>query len=391
MAGERDAFKTTLQGVFGVSLRFTHRVAAKGGVAVALVKYSSDHRYLGIAPLVFAGRPRTHLESGLAKNLAAWPAFISHTLCAMAITHENVAFGGWDNNLKISNGAADLLITLDVGPRVLHFSPTGGNNVFKVFVDQLGGTGEEGWQIRGGHRLWLAPEGFPFSYFPDNDSVDHELYPNGGATLTSTDEMPQGFTKQIDITLDPVRPRVRLAHRLINVVDDTQEVAAWMLSVMAPGGVAIMPQPEAKNHPGLGPGDFTPNRNLVLWPFTDLSDNRYHLGKRFFTLSQDANRGATKLGLNCHLPWVGYWNEGTLFVKKLSVDAGASYPDRNSAFEVFTNEEMLEVETLGPLTTLGPGKVLEAVEEWELFTDIPEFDAHDDASIARALQTTGLV
>ena len=309
----------------------------------------------------------------------------------MAIKNEVVPFGGWENNLKISNDVAELIITLDVGPRVLHFAPKNGTNVFKVFQDQLGGSGEDGWQSRGGHRLWLAPEGFPFSYYPDNDPVDYEQFPNGGVILTSPDEMPQGFTKQMDVTLDPTAAKVRVAHRLINVVDETQQVSAWMLSVMAPGGVAIMPQPPAKNHPGHGPGDFKPDRSLVLWPFTDLSDDRYHLGRRFFTLRQDASRGATKLGLNMAMPWAAYWNAGTLFVNRFTIEGGETYPDRNSPFEAFTNEDMLEIETLGPLTTLGPGKVLEAVEEWELFTGIPAFDPKDDDDIARALAGTGLV
>jgi hypothetical protein len=52
---------------------------------------------------------------------------------------------------------------------------------------------------------------------------------------------------------------------------------------------------------------------------------------------------------------------------------------------------MLEIETLSPLTKLKPGGTLEAIEEWELFTDIPSFDARDDDSIARALAGTGLV
>jgi len=48
------------------------------------------------------------------------------------------------------------------------------------------------------------------------------------------------------------------------------------------------------------------------------------------------------------------------------------------------------VETLGPLTKLQPGDVLEAVEEWELYTNVPEFDPTDDDSIEAALKTVGL-
>lgn len=309
----------------------------------------------------------------------------------MAITHKIIPFGGWKQNLHLQNDDCELLITLDVGPRILQFGPLGGESVFNLDKKQLGGTEEPLWQGRGGHRLWLAPESFPFSYYPDNFEVDYQIYPNGGVTLTAPDEMPQGFTKQIEVCLHPTQAKVRVVHRLINVVDEAQEVAAWMLSVMAPGGTLILPQPPMRDHPGLGPGDFTPDRTLILWPFTDLSDSRFYFGQKFLTVTQDAALGATKLGLNHAGGWAAYHLGGTLFVKRFSHQAGAIYPDRNCNFETFTNQDMMEIETLSPLTQLAPGGVLEAIEEWELFTGVPAFDARDDASITSALTGTGLV
>ena len=176
-----------------------------------------------------------------------------------------------------------------------------------------------------------------------------------------------------------------MVHRLVNVVDEEQEVAAWMLSVMAPGGVAVLPQPAARAHPGLGPGDFAPNRNLILWPFTDLSDPRFSFGEKYWTLRHDAARGATKIGVNFPVGKAGYFNNGTLFVKSFEFDKTATYPDKNSHVELFANEEIVEIETLGPLTKLKPGGVLEVVEEWELFDDIASFNSTNQAAIAEAV------
>jgi len=309
----------------------------------------------------------------------------------MAISHQIIPFGGWKRNLHLQNDTCELLITLDIGPRILQFGPRGRPSVFKIFDEQLGKTEEPEWKNRGGHRLWIAPESFPFSYYPDNFEVDYQVYPNGGVILTAPDEMPQGFTKQIEVQLHPSLAKVRVVHRLINVVDEAQEVAAWMLSVMAPGGIEIIPQPPMKAHPGIGPGDFTPDRGLILWPFTDMNDPRLHFGKRFITLSQDAALGATKFGLNHAGGWAAYYLGGTLFAKRFELDKRAIYPDRNCNFETYTDEDILEIETLSPLTSLAPGGVLEATEEWELFTDLPEFDPQNDDSIARALVGTGLV
>jgi len=308
----------------------------------------------------------------------------------MALKHEIVELGAWKNNLAVTNDSCELLITLDVGPRILSFAPRGGRNVFKIMDSHIGGTNEEIWQSRGGHRLWIAPESYPFSYYPDNTSVEHTIHPNGAVTLVAEDEMPQGFSKQMDVSVHPTKAQVRINHRLVNVVDEAQTVAPWMLSVMDAGGIAIVPQPAPRPHPGMGPGDFAPNRSLILWPFTDLSDSRFHLGEQFWTVQQRAGMTPTKIGLNSPVEWAAYFLDGTLFVKRWSFDKSATYPDQNSAFELYTDSSILELETLAPLTTLKPGGVVEAVEEWELFEDIADFDPRDPDAIADMIASVGL-
>jgi len=71
---------------------------------------------------------------------------------------DNIPYGGWKNNLRVSNGDAELIATLDVGPRIISYRLMDGKNVFKEYPDQLGHSGESDWMIRGGHRLWAGPE-----------------------------------------------------------------------------------------------------------------------------------------------------------------------------------------------------------------------------------------
>ena len=67
---------------------------------------------------------------------------------------EKVEYKGWRNNLRITNGQIELIVTLDVGPRIIRCGFVGGPNIFKEYEDQLGKSGEKEWKIRGGHRLW---------------------------------------------------------------------------------------------------------------------------------------------------------------------------------------------------------------------------------------------
>jgi len=69
---------------------------------------------------------------------------------------QKISHGGWTNNAVLSNNHVELIVTLDVGPRVISFRTPRGHNVFKTYPPQMGGSGESEWLIRGGHRLWKA-------------------------------------------------------------------------------------------------------------------------------------------------------------------------------------------------------------------------------------------
>jgi hypothetical protein len=68
-----------------------------------------------------------------------------------------------------------------------------------------------------------------------------------------------------------------------------------------------------------------------------------------------------------------------LFVKNFDWVEGAQYADGGVNFETFSNELMLEVESLGPLITLKPGKSVEHVETWQLFKNVPKVKTEADA------------
>jgi hypothetical protein len=73
---------------------------------------------------------------------------------------DHFAFAGWNDNLQLSNNQVEVVILREVGPRIICFRPLNGRNVLKIFAEQSGKSGEEGWMIRGGHRLWTAPEDY---------------------------------------------------------------------------------------------------------------------------------------------------------------------------------------------------------------------------------------
>jgi hypothetical protein len=143
-----------------------------------------------------------------------------------------------------------------------------------------------------------------------------------------------------------------------------------------PGPTARQPPRRPEERPA--PGDFAPNQSLILWPFFDFTDDRWTFGSRYMFLRQDPKKGPTKVGLGHPVPWVAYLNQGTLFVKRFRHVEWARYPDLGTSYQTFSNEDMLEMETVGMLTTLIPGQSAELEETWELFTDVPAVKTEAD-------------
>src|SRR4051812_48002004 len=88
-----------------------------------------------------------------------------------AVKIEKTNYKGWANSYKVSNGEVELVITSDIGPRIMRYGFVGGQNFFKEFTETLGKAGEPAWVLRGGHRVWAAPEDAVKTYAPDNGPV----------------------------------------------------------------------------------------------------------------------------------------------------------------------------------------------------------------------------
>jgi hypothetical protein len=273
-------------------------------------------------------------------------------------------YGGWHNCIKLSNEHIELIVTTEVGPRIIRFGFVGGQNLMKEYKDQLGKTGGNEWRIYGGHRFWHAPEAQPRTYCPDNKPVQH-TWDGKTLKLVQPIETSTGVAKEMEITLDPKENRVTLVHRLVNRGLWDIEAAPWCLTVMAQGGRAIFPQEPYRPHPE----HLLPARPLVLWHYTDMKDPRWLWGTKYIQLKQDPNATTKqKVGMRNTLGWAAYYLEGELFLKRFGFDAGATYPDFGCNCEAYTDADMLELETLGPLTKMpAHGGKVEHVEHWFLF------------------------
>jgi len=276
---------------------------------------------------------------------------------------EQVAFRGWPHCLRLSNGTVDLVLTTDVGPRVVRYGFEGKDNALCEVRDEDGITGGDTWHTFGGHRLWHSPEASSRTYQPDNAPVSFEEG-EGLIRLKPALEMATGIQKELDVSLDPTGTGVTVTHRLTNRGVWPVRLAVWAITVMAPGGVEVIPQTRADT-------GLLPNRCVALWPYARMDDTRVHWGDRFVVLHQDPTaKPPFKLGLINEAGWSAYFNKRSAFVKRFPFVPGETYPDFGVNYETYTTDFMLEMETLSPLRTLQPGEAMEQVESWHLIPDV---------------------
>jgi hypothetical protein len=319
--------------------------------------------------------------------LMSWVVLITTNMVA-SVKVEKTEYKGWQNCYRVTNGEIELIVTGDVGPRIIRFGFVGGQNMFKEFAEQLGKSGEEKFQLRGGDRVWKAPEDPVATWAPDNVPV--QIIPTATGLIARAPIEPlTNLQKEIEIAIAPLGTTVTVSHRITNHSLFTLEFAPWALTMMAQGGIAVSGFPPRGRHPI----NLEATNPLVMWAYTDLADPRWKFTKKYLTLRQDPNnKEAQKLGLFNPDTWAAYLLNGEAFVKRTKADASKTYPDFGCSFETFTNNEFLEIETLGPLTKLSPGHTVEQVEHWGLYRKVQPTELTDqelDRVLLPLVQATG--
>ncbi len=300
------------------------------------------------------------------------------------------SFKDYGRCLCISNGVIEAYVTIDIGPRIIRFGFVEGQNILcsnrkafppmsdKAFTDYYG----EGkrWENLGGHRIWVSPESYPETYAPDLDPVNYELT-EYGAVFTPAPEKENGVVKALEIKMDPDDANMQVIMRVKNISDNDKTFSVWGLSVSEKSGTLIIPM--NSNDTGL-----LSNRIVSVWPYTDMSNDRIYWGNRYVTLRQDEKyEQPIKLGFDLNCGTVYFCLNEDIFCKSFDTNHPLGrYPDGGCSFETYTNENMIEVESLSELKTIKSGEVSELTEKWSLFKKPCEVDFRSDESIDGMLE-----
>lgn len=273
------------------------------------------------------------------------------------ITYKNV------KSIKFSNNIIEAIIPKEFGPRILYLGfVKHKKNIFSEPTDVQFKNKYGVWKIYGGHRLWIAPENLN-TYYPDNEEVEIKYSEN--LVIVKKNFYPIGIGKEISLSFLK-KNKLQVKHRIYNLLKHPQKISLWTLSVMCKNGVAILPQNKNKSDEF----GFLPNRNLVLWKYTDFKDPRFKIDNDFIFIRQTPKiKKAFKIGQYLTSGYIAYQTKEFIFKKIFKPPEPypqVLYPDFQSNIEIYCCDKFLELELLTPLLEIKKGNFIQHTELWEL-------------------------
>ena len=239
------------------------------------------------------------------------------------------------------------------GPRIIGLYARGATgNLFAETPDVHWTVPHGEFYLRGGHRLWKAPEDSFFNCPEEGVTVIE----GDGVTLRSPVDA-SGLEKEIAFRLDG--NRVHLSHRITWHGESPLELAPWTITQLRLDSLGVLPLK------GVAGSDSAPNRSIVIWPYTSLKDERLELHDDFILVHGKPRAISLKVGgLNSH-GWLACALGNALFVKRFAVENG-TFPDMNSNVESYVKDACIELELLGTMRTLEKGESVTLEETWEV-------------------------
>jgi hypothetical protein len=257
---------------------------------------------------------------------------------------------------RLDNGKCWLEVLSAGGPRIVGFGLAGRPNILAELPDTKWDAGFGTFELVGGHRMWFAPESPACSASDSTGLVVAAL--GDGLRLTGPIQPPYNLRKTFEVTLAAGAAAAHIHHVIANEGDQTLELAPWAITVMRLGGTATVELPPYSTA-------RQPTKLLVLWPYTSWHDERLGLDDRELTVLARSG-DEFKMGCLSFMGRVTYDNDGVRFVKRFDPALAAAHPDMGTNCQIYVSREMIEVESLAPLTRLAPGESVGWDEDWEL-------------------------
>jgi hypothetical protein len=274
----------------------------------------------------------------------------------------------------LKNNRAEAFAIATPYPRIIAFRLTGGENPLHV---------SRNYEYFGIRTWFFEPTQNSQSGMPALQPATAEQTGERSLRLVAAPDDSSGLQLTMEITLDAEKPVLTVRHGLKNMRNEKRRIAAWALNVIRPDhGV------------GVTPWRTDQRRTFLIWPDTDPNEVGIHLGPKALAMDYRVlpQHRWQKIGTDGNAGWIAYiWNE-TALKSTVTHVANAEYPEGggtvtmfNSTSEVFDgNPRFGEIENVGPLSDLMPGKTLWMEQELQLISGIEGDDPESWVEVLNA-------
>ena len=269
------------------------------------------------------------------------------------------------SEIEIGIGQYRIKTTNSYGPRIVGTRREGSPEMLARLPDDVAIDLDEGgaYLFRGGHRLWAAPEVPAITHAPDDHQC--EVTESGEGLTIKAPPDQAGLVKELRVTAD--EDALVIDHTITNAGSADITLAPWGITQFRLGGTALLPLAA----PGPSTG-LQADHNMVLWPYTDLSDDRLTWTETAVLIKASPGE-KLKIGSGPNPGHLGYFYDRHLFTKMVSPAEEDEYPDMGAVGQVFVNEDFCELESVGPIDTLSPGSSTSLQETW-MISECPNIE-----------------
>ena len=296
------------------------------------------------------------------------------------VTVERISYHGWPDCYLISNGSVEAAIVPAIG-RVMQLRLKGeADGAFwenRTLDGQLHDAVSNDWINFGGDKCWPAPQtvwtGQQGRDWPPPAAFDarpaEAVASERGVVVTSPIDPGFGIQVVRHVELDAGQPVMRIGTEYRKLLGGAVRVGIWTITqLQEPEHVCVLLAKESKFAAG-----------YVCLLAAEPADLK--IDGRLLCFGRHA-RQRVKVGTDGNsLAWVG-----RNCVVRIDAEVGpGEYPDGGCVTEVYTNPDPLkyvELETLGPLTTMNAG---DRIEQTTVYTAMPRSTPDPEAEARRTL------
>ena len=291
------------------------------------------------------------------------------TLCCLstsAVTGEVIAYHGYQKAIELKNGDTRVVLCPEVGGRVLEYSRHGVNALYLSRAEQDWKPGDRPQGSAG--RFDIGPE----YIIPNRDTLwsgewTGEITGARSAKLTSQKDAATGVQLVREFTLAADSSHLSCQQTIVNVSQETKEWCHWSRTFAVGKGICVVPLTEPKTSPqSRFPQGYVMYEGRAR---INVQPEDPQIRRRDNVLEIHPTPAHPKLGFDSYAGVIAYAAPNNLlFVKRFK-----TYPDRvyNEAAGLtisvwYPDNEMVELEPIGPREVLPPGASASFTENWYL-------------------------